>query len=121
MATDFVPVLLMLGFGVAIAGFILLITHFVGPKRPGPEKLTAYESGKPTIGDARLRFPIRFYIIAMLFIIFDIEVVFLYPWAVVYRRFLSQGWFIFVEMLVFVGILLVGYIYAWKRGALEWE
>jgi len=121
MASDYVPVLLMLGFSIAIAGFILLATHLIGPKRPGPEKLTAYESGKAPIGDARLRFPIRFYLIAMLFIIFDIEVVFLYPWAVVYRRFLSQGWFIFVEMLVFIGILLVGYIYAWKRGALEWE
>jgi len=80
-----------------------------------------YESGKDPVGDARLRFNVRFYLIAMIFVVFDIEVVFFYPWAAIYREQISQGLLILVEMLVFVGILLVGYVVAWKKGALEWE
>jgi NADH-quinone oxidoreductase subunit A len=77
-------------------------------------------AGSPQM-DARLRYPIRFYIVAMMFVLFDIEVIFMYPWAVVYNQFLSQGAFIFWEMVVFLGILFAGYLYLWKRGAFQWE
>jgi NADH-quinone oxidoreductase subunit A len=90
----------------------------VGLKKPTPVKLSPYECGMPPVGTARDRFSIKFYIIAMLFILFDIEAVFLYPWAVEFRKL---GMFGFVEMGVFIAILLVGYIYVWKKGALEWE
>lgn len=121
MVIELLPVLFLFGVVAAIALAILFLTHFFGPWRPDKIKLMPYESGKDPIGEAHIRFPIRFYIIAMLFVLFDIEVVFFYPWAVVYRKFLSLGSFILIEMLVFIGLLLVGYIYAWKRGALEWE
>jgi NADH-quinone oxidoreductase subunit A len=101
---------------------IILITHFIGPKKKGEaKKLYPYESGMNVYMDSRLRFPIRFYITAMLFVVFDVEIVFLYPWAVVYKEFLSFGSFILIEMAVFILILLVGYLYAWKKGAFVWE
>ena len=102
----------------------LSLTHLLGPKKPTRVKLSVYESGVQPVGDARQRFSIRFDLIAMLFIIFDIEVVFLYPWAVVFKTFAeneSSGLFILIEMLVFIGILLLGYIYAWRKGGLTWD
>lgn len=121
MISDLIPILLMFVFALLVAGGMFAITHILGPNRPGKTKLGPYESGKDPIGEAHIRFPIRFYIIAMLFVLFDIEIVFFYPWAVVYKKLLPLGNFILIEMLVFIGLLLVGYFYAWKKGALEWE
>jgi NADH-quinone oxidoreductase subunit A len=117
----YIPVLVMLAGSIVVVGILLALTFYVGPKRPSPQKLGTYECGMMPIGSARQRFPIKFYLIAMLFIIFDIETVFLYPWAVAYRS--SGGLMLFnlIEMLVFITILFVGYIYVWRRGAFEWE
>jgi NADH-quinone oxidoreductase subunit A len=104
---------------VALIGVIaILLGVFFGPKRSTSVKAMPYESGMIPIGEGRRRIPVRFYLIAVLFILFDIEVVFFIPWAVVYRQL---GLFGLAEMTVFILILLVGYIYAWKKGALEWE
>jgi NADH-quinone oxidoreductase subunit A len=97
---------------------MVALGHFLGPRRDSAAKLMPYESGMSPIGSAVRRMPVRFYLIAVLFVLFDIEVIFLLPWAVVLRRL---GLFGLIEMLVFVAILLVGYIYLWKKGALEWE
>ncbi|MCY4554508.1 MAG: NADH-quinone oxidoreductase subunit A [Candidatus Poribacteria bacterium] len=122
MLIDYLPILLLGVFAVLFAAINLGLTHILGPKRPNRVKLSVYESGVQPIGDARQRFTIRFDLIAMLFIIFDIEVVFLYPWAVVFKKFSeTSGLFILVEMLVFIGILLLGYIYAWRKGGLTWD
>ena len=122
MLIDYLPILLLGLFAVLFAAINLGLTHLLGPKRPNRVKLSVYESGVQPIGDARQRFTIRFDLIAMLFIIFDIEVIFLYPWAVVFKKFSeTSGLFILVEMLVFIGILLLGYIYAWKKGGLTWD
>ena len=122
MLIDYLPILLLGVFAVLFAAINLGLTHLLGPKRPNRVKLSVYESGVQPIGDARQRFTIRFDLIAMLFIIFDIEVVFLYPWAVVFKKFSeTSGLFILFEMLVFIGILLLGYIYAWKKGGLTWD
>ena len=122
MLIDYLPILLLGHFAVLFAGINLALTHILGPKRPTRVKLSVYESGVQPVGDARQRFTIRFDLIAMLFIIFDIEVVFLYPWAVVFKKFSeTSGLFILIEMLVFIGILLLGYIYAWKKGGLTWD
>lgn len=114
----FLPVVIFLLLGVAIGVGILVVSWLVHPSRPYPEKLITYESGITPFTDAHLKFSIRYYIIAMLFLIFDIEAVFLYPWAVAFGR---VGVYWFAEMVVFIVILLVGYVYAWKKGALEWE
>ena len=121
MITDIIPILLLFIVAGVIVVAILVLSHLFGPTRPGAIKLSPYESGKDPSGDARLRFPIRFYIIAMLFVLFDIELVFFYPWAVVYRKLLSAGAFILIEMIVLIALLVVGYVYAWKRGALQWD
>jgi NADH-quinone oxidoreductase subunit A len=115
---NYFPILILLivatGFGVVS----LLAGALVRPSRPYRAKLSTYESGAPVFSDARARFPMRYYIIAMLFVIFDIETVFLYPWAVVFHKLGLLG---LVEMALFIVILLVGYFYAWKKGALEWD
>jgi NADH-quinone oxidoreductase subunit A len=122
MLTDYLPILLLLAVAIVFAGANLALTHLLGPKKPTRSKLSVYESGVQPVGDARQRFTIRFDLIAMLFIIFDIEVVFLYPWAMVFTKFSkSSGLFILFEMLVFIGILFLGYIYAWKKGGLKWD
>lgn len=118
---SYIPVLVMCGVTVLIVGILLYLSFVLGPNRPSPQKLAPYECGVTPIGSARERFPIKFYLIAMLFIIFDIETVFLYPWAV---SFLGSGnlmLFNLGEMAVFVVLLFVGYIYVWRRGAFEWE
>jgi NADH-quinone oxidoreductase subunit A len=103
---------------LAFAVLTSLFSRLIGEKRPSEVKLAPYECGMPPVGSARERFSVKFYIIAMLFIVFDIEVVFMYPWAVMFKRL---GLFGFLEMGVFILILLVGYVYVWKKGALEWE
>lgn len=106
--------ILVSGVGVVM----LVASYFLGVKKPDPIKLAPYECGMNPIGTARERFSVKFYLIAMLFLLFDIEAVFLFPWAVVYRDLKLFG---FIEMLLFIVAILAGYIYAWKKGALEWE
>lgn len=95
-----------------------LANHILRLRRPNPPKLTTYECGMDPIGDAWIQFNTRYYLFALLFVVFDVEAIFLYPWAVAYRQL---GLYAFVEMLVFIGILLVGYLYAWNKKALEWK
>jgi len=103
-------------------GFLLTgISRFLGPLRPKKEKTMVYESGMDPVGTAHERFAVKFYLTAMLFILFDIEVVFMYPWAVQYKQLLAYGAFPFIEMLTFIVILFVGYIYVYKKGGLDWD
>ena len=121
MIENYFPILIVIAL---VAGFVfvsLILTHFVGPKIPNTVKMMPYESGVDPVGETRIRFSIRFFLIALLFIIFDIEIVFLYPWAVVFSDFLSYGPFIFFEMVVFLAILVFGFVYVWRNGALDWE
>jgi NADH-quinone oxidoreductase subunit A len=121
LLSSYIPVLVMGAAAIVIAALLIGLSVVLGPRRPTPQKNAPYECGVTPIGSARERFPIKFYLIAMLFIVFDIETVFLYPWAVTYRS--SQGMILFnlAEMAVFIAILFVGYIFVWKRGAFEWE
>ena len=115
---EYIPLLLFFGFVVANAVMMLGMSHMMSPRQPTTIKGQPYESGILPLGDTRRRFSVKFYLVAMLFVIFDIETVFLIPWAVVFRQL---GLFGLIEMLVFVVILAVGYIYVWKRGALDWD
>lgn len=112
------PILLFVGIAMAFGVVTLVLSYVVQPKYPEAEKLSAYECGSEPFSDARMPFPVRYYIFAMLFVIFDIEVIFLYPWAVVYGQI---GLFGLLEMLVFIALFLVAYVYAWRKGALEWD
>jgi NADH-quinone oxidoreductase subunit A len=118
MLDSYLPILTLIVIAIAFAAGSTVLSRLIGQKKPTEVKLAPYECGMPPVGSARERFSVKFYIIAMLFIVFDIEVVFMYPWAVMFKRL---GMFGFVEMGVFILILLVGYIYVWKKGALEWE
>ena len=114
----FLPVVVFLLLGTVVGLGMLFVSWILRPRNPYPEKLITYESGITPFMDAHQKFTIRYYIIAMLFLIFDIEAVFLYPWAVAYNHIGLYG---FVEMVIFIAILVVGYVYAWQKGALEWE
>lgn len=118
MLTEYLPIAILMVVSVALAVIAIWLGHLFGPRRPTVRKSLPYESGMSPIGPGTRRMPVRFYLVAVLFILFDIEVVFFLPWAIVFRKL---GLFGLVEMLVFVFILLVGYVYAWKKGALEWE
>ncbi len=118
MIGDYAPILVHVLVVVALGSAMIGLSTGVGVKRPSREKLAPYECGISPVGDARERFSISFYLVGMLFILFDVEAVFLYPWAVVYR---SLGWFGFVEMFLYIAILLAGYVYIWKKGALDWS
>ncbi|MFQ5682698.1 MAG: NADH-quinone oxidoreductase subunit A [Candidatus Binatia bacterium] len=117
MTHPYFPVLILFLFAGIIVVSMLLIAQKVGPKRLTPVKGEPFESGNPPQGDAWTPFPVKFYLVAMLFLVFDIEVVFLYPWAILFRRL---GLFGLVEMGIFLVILMIGFIYVWKKGALEW-
>jgi NADH-quinone oxidoreductase subunit A len=130
----YLPVLLLLGFVIANAVLMLGVSHLTMRSRPTPEKQTPYESGMPPLGDARERFSVKFYMVAMLFIVFDIETVFMIPWGAHFRELscavpLRSGacpagqisLFGLGEMVVFIVILLVGFVYVWKKGALQWD
>ena len=114
----FFPVLLFIVVGLILGLLTLLVSYFVQPRYPEPEKLSTYECGAEPFSDARMPFPVRYYIFAMLFVIFDIEVIFLYPWAVVFAKIGLIG---LIEMLIFIGLFVVAYVYAWRKGALEWD
>ena len=118
MLINYLPILVLLVISTVLAAIVIFISTFLGPHRPTLRKLQPYESGMTPLGPAQRRMPVKFYLVAVMFILFDVEVIFFYPWAVTFRQL---GLFGFVEMLIFVAILLVGYVYAWKKGALEWE
>lgn len=120
MLIDYANVLIFIGIGGFFIIFNLFLGSLIRPKNPSAEKLSTYECGEEPVGGSWIQFNIRFYVVALVFIIFDVEIVFLYPWAVVVKDLMHYGWFAFVEMMIFVAILLVGLAYAWKRGALEW-
>ena len=116
--TRYFPILLFIFIALAFGVVTLVLSHLVQPKYPEPEKLSTYECGSEPFSDARMPFPVRYYIFAMLFVIFDIEVIFLYPWAVVFKKIGVIG---LVEMMIFIGLFVVAYVYAWRKGALEWD
>ena len=118
MLIEYLPIVVLIVLSTGLAGLVILIGYFFGPRHPTQRKSMPYESGMRPIGPGTRRMPVRFYLVAVLFILFDIEIIFFLPWAVVYKQL---GWFGLVEMLIFILILLVGYVYAWKKGALEWE
>jgi NADH-quinone oxidoreductase subunit A len=115
---NYIPILVFIGIALTFVAGSLLVGSFIRPSRPYRAKLAPYESGSPLFSDARIQFPMRYYIIAMLFVIFDIEIIFMIPWAI---QFQSLGLLGLIEMLVFITILLAGFWYAWKKGALEWD
>ncbi|MFN3234619.1 MAG: NADH-quinone oxidoreductase subunit A [Gammaproteobacteria bacterium] len=118
MLENYFPILVFLGVGIFIGLAAMAIAWVVSPNRPDKEKLSAYECGFEAFDDARMPFDVRFYLVAILFIIFDLETAFLVPWAVVFRDF---NWFDIIAMAIFLGLLVVGFIYEWKKGGLEWE
>jgi len=118
MPADYIPIVMLIAIATFFAAVALVVPSLLGPRKPNPAKSEIYESGKLPIGKARRRLHVQYYRIAMLFILFDIEVVFLYPWAVVFRKLKVFG---LIEMAVFLAILLVGYVYVWRKGALEWD
>ena len=118
MLINYVPVLIFMVIAIGLVAVIVVLSELLGKKKHFASKDMPYECGMDPIGDARSRYTVRFYVIAMFFIVFDIEAIFLYPWAVVFK---PLGWFGFWEMLVFIGIIAVGLVYVWGKGALEWE
>jgi len=122
MLFDFANVLVFLGLGLAFVGVTLLIGRLLRPSNPQVRKLSTYECGEPASGSAWVNFNIRFYIVALIFIIFEVEIAFVFPVATAFRRWIESGngLFAFVEILVFVGILFLGLVYAWAKGDLEW-
>jgi NADH-quinone oxidoreductase subunit A len=117
MLPQYVPILILAGVALGFAVFTLVVSNMLGRPRPNPSKNSIYECGVPAIGTARQRFPIKFYLVCMIFILFDVDAAFLYPWALIFREL---GVFGFVEMLVFVALLGGGFVYAWRAGALDW-
>lgn len=115
---DYVPILIQLAVAASFGIITIIGTHLLGPKVRTPNKLTSFESGVEVVGNARQPFSIKYFLVAILFVIFDIEVIFMYPWAVNFREF---GWEGLVEMFVFMGLLLLGFIYILKKKALDWE
>ncbi|MDH7515616.1 MAG: NADH-quinone oxidoreductase subunit A [Bacteroidota bacterium] len=118
MPEEYIPIVLILLCALAFGMVAVWLSRILGPRRDYPEKLTTYESGVEPVRTAHERFSVKYYMVAVLFILFDIEVVFIYPWAVRYR---ALGWYGLIEMVVFIGILLAGYIYILKKEALKWD
>ena len=115
---EYLPILLFIGIAGGLCLVLMVVPLIVAPAKPDPEKLSAYECGFPAFDDARMKFDVRFYLVSILFIIFDLEVAFLFPWAISLK---SIGVYGFWSMVVFLGVLTIGFIYEWKKGALEWE
>lgn len=118
MPSDYLPIAFLIILSTGLAFLVIILGHLFGPRRPSSRKSEPYESGMQPYGPGRRRVPVHFYLVAVLFILFDIEIIFILPWAVVLGDLRLQG---LVEMVVFIGILLIGLVYAWKIGALEWE
>ncbi len=118
MLQNYLPVLIFMIIGLGVGLVAPILGYLLSKKRPNPEKLSAYECGFPAFTESRSPFDVRFYLIALLFILFDLETAFLVPWAVVFRQL---GWFGLTSMGIFLGLLTIGFIYEWKKGALEWE
>ena len=118
MPIDYLPIFILVVLAAGFAVVALIVPYYLGPRKPNDAKEETYESGKLPYGDARRQVPVQYYMVAMLFLMFDIEVVFFYPWAVIFKQLEIFG---LIEMAIFVGILLIGYIYIWKKGALEWD
>ena len=116
--TNYFPVVLFILIALIFAIGTLVLSYVVQPRVASAEKSSPYECGSEPISDARMPFPVRYYIIAMLFVIFDVEIIFLYPWAVAFDKI---GLFGLIEMMIFISLFLAGYVYAWKKGALEWD
>jgi NADH-quinone oxidoreductase subunit A len=123
MLAPYIPIAVIVILAVVFGFFIVALGHMFGPRRTSERKSMPYESGMNPIGPGTRRVPVRFYLVAVLFILFDIEIIFIIPWAVVLKQFVQAqaGVFALIEMIVFIVILLVGLVYAWKKGALEWE
>ena len=115
---EYLPILIFIGLAAVMGGALIVVPLILAPSKPDPEKLSAYECGFPAFGDARMKFDVRFYLVAILFIIFDLEVAFLFPWAVAFGKLGLAG---FWSMMVFLAVLTVGFAYEWKKGALEWD
>jgi len=118
MLTHYLPIFIFIGFALVLSCVPLAIGSLLGARKPNPDKNCAYECGFPAMGQARLPFDVRFYLVAILFIIFDLETAFLFPWAVALHHI---GLFGLLSMLLFLGLLIVGFVFEWKRGALSWE
>src|SRR2546428_7841732 len=118
MLAEYYPILLFIVVGLGVGVAPMVLGKLLAPDRPDPEKLSPYECGFEAFEDARMKFDVRYYLIAILFILFDLEIAFLFPWAVVLPEI---GRFGFWSMMIFLGILIIGFIYEWKKGALEWE
>ena len=121
--SSYLPLLFLFAFATLLSGAFLGLSHLLGPRKKSVTKSMSYECGFDPSGTARERFSVKFYLVAMLFILFDVEVVFLYPWAVLFRDFVKSGagMFVFGEMILFLGILLVGLVYVYGRKAIDWE
>ena len=118
LLTNYLPIVIFIGLSGVIGLALLLAPFIVAVKKPDPEKVSAYECGFDAFDDARMKFDVRFYLVSILFIIFDLEVAFLFPWAVAFK---DVGLFGFWSMMIFLGVLTVGFIYEWRKGALEWD
>jgi NADH-quinone oxidoreductase subunit A len=118
MLAEYFPILLFIAVGLAVGVAPPVLGAIFGPHRPDPEKLSPYECGFEAFEDARMKFDVRYYLVAILFILFDLEIAFLFPWAVVVNEIGFAG---FLSMMLFLGILVVGFVYEWTKGALEWE
>ncbi|MBB4050630.1 NADH-quinone oxidoreductase subunit A [Devosia subaequoris] len=118
LLSNYLPIVIFIALSALIGGALLVAPFLVAVKRPDPEKVSAFEAGFEAFGDARMKVDVRFYLVAILFIIFDLEVAFLFPWAVAFR---DVGWFGFWSMMIFLAVLTIGFIYEWRKGALEWD
>jgi len=118
VVAGYLPLLIFIGLAGVISGALLIAPFIVAYKRPDPQKLSAYECGFDPFDDARMKFDVRFYLVSLLFIIFDLEVAFLFPWAVSFREIGASG---FWAMMIFLGVLTIGFVYEWRKGALDWD
>jgi NADH-quinone oxidoreductase subunit A len=124
MLENYFPVLIFIFVALIFGCVPIIVGRVVGPHRPDPEKLSAFECGFEAFEDARMKFDVRYYLIAIIFILFDLEIAFLFPWATIFKEIVnteSVKLFGFIEMLIFIAILVVGYVYAWAKGALDWD
>ncbi len=119
MLREYLPILVFLAIAIGLGLVLILAAAVIAVRNPDPEKVSAYECGFNAFDDARMKFDVRFYLVSILFIIFDLEIAFLFPWAVVFKE--DIGMFGFIAMMIFLAILVIGFIYEWKKGALEWE